>query len=476
MKTVLHWFRRDLRITDNTALREAARQAEQVVPVYVASDWRGTHGWTGANRQGFLCGSLASLQQNLASIGGSLVIRRGEAVGALLQLAQETGAEAIFTNTDPDPFGRAVEKKLAAASAQAGLAWCSFHDVSVQAPDAVRTQAGGMFRVYTPYNRAWQALDRPTPHGRLRRLSGPTGVRSLPVPSLADWGLGPAGRIPGPGERAARERLTAFLRDGIAGYGVKRDTPAGQTTSRLSQDLRWGLISPREAVARTLQARDQAETAAARKSAQTFLNELVWREFYLAILWHHPGLLDADFNPEYAQVIWDQPGEQMERWKAGETGFPIVDAAMRQLAATGFMHNRARMITAMFLTKDLHVHWRAGEQWFMQQLVDGEIASNNGGWQWSAGTGADAAPYFRIQNPWTQSQRFDSEGEYIQEWVPELRGIAPARLHEPPRNGLALGKGYPLPMVDHRREREETLRRFKEGRANGRNPLTSATA
>ncbi len=200
--------------------------------------------------------------------------------------------------------------------------------------------------------------------------------------------------------------------------------------------------------------------ATARSNAQKYLGELIWREFYMAVLWHFPNVLEAEFNPKHRGMSWPGKKEHFERWCEGQTGFPIVDAAMRQLNETGFMHNRARMIVAMFLTKDLHLDWRLGESYFMQQLTDGEIASNNGGWQWSAGTGADAAPYFRIQNPWSQTGRFDADGEYIKRWVPELRDVAPEKFQEAPKSG-SIARGYPFPIVDHSEAREKTLQLFK---------------
>jgi deoxyribodipyrimidine photo-lyase len=209
---------------------------------------------------------------------------------------------------------------------------------------------------------------------------------------------------------------------------------------------------------------DEARDANVRRAAQTFINELAWREFYMQILWHFPEVLYQEFNPDYRGLPWDHDEARFRRWCDGETGFPIVDAGMRQLNATGFMHNRVRMIVSMFLTKDLHIDWRWGERYFMQRLLDGEIASNNGGWQWSAGTGADAAPYFRIQNPWSQTKRFDPQGTYIKEWVPELRDADPKQLQSPPDGLFPLARTYPLPMVDHSEERQRTLEVFKKHR------------
>ena len=248
-------------------------------------------------------------------------------------------------------------------------------------------------------------------------------------------------------------------------YGSTRDTPSLQGTSRISQDLRFGLISIRTIHAEVMKSRAAAK-AAERVGIDIYLKELAWREFYFAILHHFPNVLAEEFNPDWRGLPWDAPNAHFEAWKNGRTGFPIVDAGMRELLATGFMHNRVRMITAMFLTKDLHIDWRLGESYFMQHLLDGEIASNNGGWQWSAGTGADAAPYFRIQNPWSQTARYDPQGSYIKRWVPELAAVDPKKFLEAPADGKPLAPGYPLPCVDHKSERERTLAIFKRHREN----------
>ena len=275
-------------------------------------------------------------------------------------------------------------------------------------------------------------------------------------------------RIIEAGEDAARRRLRQFLanKEGIADYAVHRNVLGDDTSSRLSQDLRWGLLSAREICHA---AREFADATAAESQghAEKFLAEIAWRDFYMQILFHFPVVLDDDFNPATRGLPWrwerDDP-EGFARWCEGRTGFPLVDAGMRQLSGLGFMHNRLRIITSMFLTKDLRFHWREGEAFFMRKLVDGEIANNNGNWQWSAGTGADAAPYFRIQNPWTQSERFDRDGRFIKEWVPELRAVPAERFHSPPAAGTSLAKGYPPPMVDHAAERDRTLEMFKRHR------------
>ena len=467
MQRALHWFRRDLRLTDNPALASASREAGCVIPVYVQSEWKLAHRWTGANRQQFLCGCLASLEAGLLTIGGRLVVRQGDPVAELERLAAETKAEAIFFNRDPDPHGRETERRLAAMAAGRGIALRDFKDVCVHERDEVLTGTGDPFRVFTPYAKAWHKVPRPSLSPRPKRLTTPSEIASLPLPSLDTWDLsGDAWQIPEPGEKAARKRLERFLTDGLSGYGAAQNIPSGKSTSRLSQDLRFGLLSIRE-IFDAVEKRAGELPAAGRDSAAKFSGELIWREFYMQVLWHFPEVLEHEFNPKFRGMRWPGKKQHFDLWVSGMTGFPIVDAAMRELDRTGFMHNRARMIAAMFLTKDLHLDWRPGEAFFMRKLTDGEIASNNGGWQWSAGTGADAAPYFRIQNPWTQTRRFDPDGTYIKTWIPELRDVATEKFFAPPAQGSTLAKGYPRPIVNHAEARNATLDFFAAHRAAG---------
>jgi deoxyribodipyrimidine photo-lyase len=462
---VIHWFRRDLRITDNTALLAACKEGKEVVPVYIASDWKGTHRWTGPARQEFLCGCLDSLSENISAIGGRLVIRRGRADKELEKLAVETKADAIYFNRDPDPFGRQMERRVEEMALRLGLKVHVFKDAAIHERDEILTSSGSPYRVFTPYARTWMLAAKPVVQPPLHRLSTPLGIKSLHLPTLEDWGLKSGAKIPETGEKAARKRLSGFLRGPLLIYGANRDIPCGRNTSSLSADLRHGTLSIREIHAKCVDLAKEV-TAAERKSIFTFVNELIWREFYMQILWHFPEVLEYEFNPKHRNLKWRKAGADFQRWCDGETGFPIVDAGMRQLNATGFMHNRLRMITAMFLTKDLHIDWRHGERYFMQKLVDGEIASNNGGWQWSAGTGADASPYFRIQNPWTQTTRFDPEGEYIKQWVPELRDVDAAKFMKMPGQEARIAKNYPPPVVDHAAERDVTLEIFAQAGSN----------
>ncbi|MGB8168413.1 MAG: deoxyribodipyrimidine photo-lyase [Chthoniobacteraceae bacterium] len=460
MSTALHWFRRDLRLTDNTALTAAVAAYDHVVAVYVVSTWKKEHRWTGAPRQEFLCGSLASLAANLEAKGGRLIVRSGEAHKVLPELARAIGADAIYFNRDPDPFGRGMEQRVTHAAEALGMKVHAHKDVAMHERDEVLTGSGTPFRIFTPYAKAWLKLDKPPALRTITKISTPPQLASDPLPTLATWCLTSDATIIAPGEAAARKRLSRFLDGPIFDYATRRDLPVEEATSRLSQDLRHGTLSIREVYAKCEVVAANA-TATQRRSVQVFINELIWREFYLQVLWHWPEVLDHEFKEEYRGMNWRNEGNAFDRWCAGQTGFPIVDAGMRQLAATGFMHNRVRMIVAMFLTKDLHLDWREGERWFMQRLVDGEIASNNGGWQWSASTGTDAAPYFRIQNPWSQTVRFDPEGAYIKQWVPELRDVPGRKLGEPPTPGLVLARGYPLPMVDHSRERDIALDMYR---------------
>ncbi len=465
MPAVIHWFRRDLRLTDNSALHESVRSGAQVVPVYVLSTWKKAHDWTGPLRQQFLCGCLDSLAKNIEALGSRLIISAGKAVEELEKLVHETGAGAIHFNRDPDPFGKEVERQVEALCARLGIRCCGSKDVVLHEPGEVLTGGGQPYRVFTPYSKNWLALPKMRTLPRVTALGPAAMVDSLPLPTLAHWDLKlpEQAQLLAPGERAARERMKHFIVSGIlAAYGTKRDLPAGQTTSSLSQDLRFGLISIRELYARC-QAH-AAEHPAAAGSVLTYTKELAWREFYMAILHHFPQVLEQDFNETLRQVDWPGTDEAFQAWAGARTGFPIVDAGMRQLLTTGLMHNRVRMIVAMFLTKDLHCHWMRGEQFFHQHLIDAEIGSNNGGWQWSAGTGADAAPYFRIQNPWTQTLRYDPAGEYIKHWLPELREVHAPRFCEAPRDGRPLAAGYPLPIVDHGVERERTLALFAAGK------------
>ncbi len=462
MAPVIHWFRRDLRVADNTSLHHAAATGSPVITVYILSTWKKNHAWTGPNRQKFLCGSLEVLAKSLQKLQGALLIREGDQLKALKSLVSESGANAIYLNRVPDPFGRKQEEKLAKLCQDLEIDCHMFDDVALHHPDEIRTQTDTPYKVFTPYSKKWLSCEKPKVLPTPKKLNSPKDLDSLDLPTLAHWSLQDSeAEIPQPGEANANKRMKEALSKSIPSYSKNRDIPSAEATSRLSQDLRHGTLSIRTLYANVAEALSNAK-GDQKKSIETYIKELAWREFYFAILYHFPHVLDHEFNEDWKGLPWSNSQKMFDKWKAGETGFPIVDAGMRQLLKTGFIHNRVRMITAMFLTKDLHIDWKRGESHFMQHLTDGEIGSNNGGWQWSAGTGADAAPYFRIQNPWTQTERFDPKGGYIKKWIPELKDVAPKKFQSPPPDGESLAENYPAPCVNHKSEREETIAIFKK--------------
>jgi len=465
MRRVIHWFRRDLRVTDNTALWHASNKGDEIIPVYILSRWKSHHPWTGPNRQEFLCGCLESLSKNLEAVGGRLILRAGAPVQELEKLVRETHAAAIYFNRGTDSYSVKVQQQLEILSEKLQIEVFGYKDTTIFEPNEVLTKEGHPFRVFTPFAKEWHQQEKPSLSPKIRTLLTPSTVSSLPLPTLDFWGLSSEAKIIASGEKAAQKRLANFLKDAMPAYREKRNLPGEQTTSRLSQDLRFGTLSPRQVFFSCLESSKEVSYAI-RQSVNSYVNELVWREFYMQILAHFPTVLDRDFSDQFHALQWDENDSGFQRWCEGCTGFPIVDAGMRELNATGFMHNRVRMIVAMFLTKDLHIHWRKGEQYFIQKLVDGDVAANNGGWQWCAGTGADAAPYFRIQNPWNQTKSYDPCGQYIKRWVPELRDVDPTRFTHPAADRLA--KDYPMPLVDHAKERLETLERFNRVRQGRR--------
>ena len=469
-RTAIHWFRRDLRLSDNTALHHASLASEQVVPVYLLSGWQNNHAWTGPGRQKFLCGCLESLAKNLQTREGRLIIRSASPSqpDALEQLVRDTRAEAVFFNRDPDPFGREMEKAVRERCRSLGVEVHDHKDVVLHEPGEILTGSGTPYRVYTPYSNRWFDAPKTKALPRPKHFHTPADIFSNDLPDLSHWGLDGAANdidLLKPGERAARERLRKAVDGPLLAYEQERNLPAADVSSRLGADLRYGTISVREVFHAVQTAANEADTSIGRSSLHTFQKQLAWREFFMAILSHFPDVLEHEFNEKWRGLPWANPdnNDALTRWQEGRTGFPIVDAGMRQLVKTGFMHNRVRMITAMFLTKDLHIDWRHGERFFLQHLIDGEIANNNGGWQWSAGTGADAAPYFRIQNPWTQSARHDPDGEYIRAWVPELADVDAKKFAAPPSDsGTPIADDYPTPIVDHKTAREETLEMFRK--------------
>ncbi len=470
---VMHWFRRDLRLIDNTGLAAAAAASDgDVLPVFVIDPALTNGRDVSPARLDFMFGCLRELDAHLRQRGNRLVIRRGDPATVLPHLARETGATRVYFNRDYTPLARRRDARVGAALRNAGIEMSAQRDAYIREPGDVLSGSGTPYTVYTPFKRAWLALPKDW-------IAASQAPKLRPCPELASAPL-PDSRpdsaaLPPPGERPAVARLRQFARaGGLEAYADQRDALGAEGTSRLSAHLRFGALSPRQAAQAALDAGDS-------KCAQTFLSELIWREFYAHVLYHFPHADQANFNHAYDPLAWgsDDPGEdgrRFEAWKRGETGYPIVDAAMRQLAATGWMHNRARMITASFLTKDLHLDWRLGESFFMRSLIDGDPASNNGGWQWAAGTGTDAQPWFRVFNPTLQGRRFDPDGAYVRRWVPELTEFDAADIHAPwEASPLAqraadciIGERYPAPIVDHAIQRTEILRRFSALKSSAR--------
>ncbi|MCU0520934.1 MAG: DNA photolyase family protein [Anaerolineae bacterium] len=468
MRTTIWWVRRDLRLEDNQALSAALKGGARVVPVFVLDQALLASPYVGDKRLTFLLDGLRSLDADLRARGSSLVVRQGDPALVLPTLMAEARAEAVVAERDVSPYATRRDARVAAA-----VPLHLVEGLSVHPPEAVRKADGGPYSVFTPYSRAWKALPLPDAGELLpapERLPALPDLASLPMPDAPQV---PVERTYVAGEAEAERRLLAFVDDLIYGYGRGRDRMDLEATSGLSPYLRFGMISARRVVVLALAARESAPGAEAWDGAQTWLDELIWREFYISILSNYPEVRRHSFREAYRDLQWANDPDDYAAWQEGRTGYPIVDAAMRQLGATGWMHNRARMIVASFLTKDLLVDWRWGERHFMQHLIDGDPAANNGGWQWSAGTGTDAAPYFRIFSPVSQGQKHDPEGTYVRRWVPELRGVAAGAIHQPwvlPAEdqrtaGCLIGVDYPAPIVDRKMARERTLAAYAAARS-----------
>jgi deoxyribodipyrimidine photo-lyase len=471
----LVWFRRDLRVDDHAALHHALLSSRRVFGVFVF-DTDILAGLPADDRRvQFLLDSVRELDARLRDMGGYLIVRHGRAAQVIPELAAGLDAESVFANRDYEPQAHARDRAVQDALRAAGRSLQTFKDQVMFEQDEVLTLAGGAYSVFTPYKNAWLKRLAREPEALRPFETAPHAAALAPrpadhvLPTLADLGFVPgATPIAHPGTAGAAELLAQFERR-LARYDHDRDYPALDATSHLSIHLRFGTLSVRRLVA-MLQARIADGSGGA--GAPVWLSELIWREFYMMILARHPRVVTHAFKQAFDAVVWDDgPAADalFAAWCAGRTGYPLVDAAMLQLERTGFMHNRLRMVTASFLTKDLGIDWRRGERWFALKLNDYELASNNGGWQWAASTGCDAQPWFRIFNPVTQSRRFDPDGEFIRQYLPQLAGLTGAAIHAPwlarpealEKAGVVLGKDYPLPVVDHEQARARTLARFK---------------
>ena len=435
------WFRRDLRLAAHPALSAAAAGGGPVIPLFVDDP---AFDRAGAPRRAYLREALRSLSD---AMGGALVVRRGDPVDVLPAVADEVGATAVHVSRDYAPYGRRRDAAVIARLRAADVRVVATGSPYAVDPGTVVKADGTPYAVFTPFSRAWAQHDpgRPLPPPDVDWCGAPA-LHSDGPPVVAPPGC----KLPLIGEDAADARWQEFRDGPLDAYRTHRNRPDLPGTSRLSADLRWGIVHPTQLLA------ELGDGAGAR----TFANELAWREFYADVLFHEPESAWHNLNPKLDGLVVDTDRgarARFERWTTGTTGFPIVDAGMRQLLGTGWMHNRVRMIVASFLVKDLHLPWQWGAHHFLAHLIDGDLASNSHGWQWTAGTGTDAAPYFRVFNPATQSARFDPDGAYIRTWVPELASASDRSVHEP---GAQRPDDYPAPMLDHAEERREALARF----------------
>lgn len=455
--TVIHWFRRDLRLTDNTAWQAAQRTGAPVIPLFVLDPALLASRYVGAHRLTFLWDALRALDRDLRAQGRALVIRHGDPAAVISQLAAESGARAVNANRDYSPYARRRDRRVEMALS---VPLHCLDDALLVVPEAISKTDGTPYTVYTPFKKQWFAFPKPIPD-RERVPYKPFSPLPLGrLPELAEYRIMPVQDLPLASETEAQRRLAQFVAGPIFHYGARRNLLAEPGTSVLSPYLRFGLLSVREVYAAAQQALAAAPDETAASSVDTWLSELAWREFYVHILYHFPHVRRGNFRAKYDGLIWRDAPDELDAWKNGLTGYPVVDAGMCQLRQTGWMHNRARMITASFLTRHLLIDWREGERHFMQYLIDGDPAANNGGWQWVAGTGTDAQPYFRIFNPITQGRKFDPVGDYVRRWVPELQAVPEPTIHTPWKMPTP-PTAYPAPIVDHAQARARALVAFE---------------
>ncbi len=467
MRTAIVWFQRDLRLNDNPALYQASQRFEQVIPLYIDAPKEAGLWAPGAASRWWLHHSLAALSDSLSRIGSLLVIRSGDTEAVLRELIGEQGVAAVYWNRRYEPWAEARDQTVTESLSATGIDCRRFHTGLLHRPQDLLNRSGSPYRVFTPF---WhrieaQMFDQPV-LPRVRQLNAPAKpVASLP---LADVALKPAHAWADsiaahwrPGQAAAEAVLQRLVDRAADGYADGRDYPALAVTSRLSPHLHFGEISPGQIVYRL-----QELAAGDASNRQSLIRQLAWRDFAYYLLHHFPKTPEQPMNPRFREFPWRSNTDRfLSRWQRGRTGIPLVDAGMTELWETGWMHNRVRMITASFLTKNLGIHWLHGARWFWDTLVDADLANNTLGWQWVAGCGADAAPYFRIFNPVTQARKFDAEGRYVRRWLPQLAGLPNRYLHSPweapsdvlEATGIELGSAYPMPLVDLGQSRKAAL-------------------
>ena len=464
---VIHWFRRDLRLSDNLALQAAIETGQPVIPLFILDPAIIESERAGTPRLKFMLAALESLDGDLRQRGRTLLVRHGEPLVVLREIVEQTGAQALFFNADYTPYARKRDDAIRDAL---DIPVEIRHDRLLAVPGDIEREKGQPFVVYSPFKRRWRERIQPEPPANYE-LSGdnffaPDNLHNDGVPSLSDLGRDETIDVPDASEHEAQRVLARFVADKLRTYKARRDRIGNaqaepQTaTSFLSPYTRFGMLSPRQ-IMQAAWLSQEADSKDEQKSIDHFVDEVIWHEFYTHILWYFPHVTTQNFNSKYDAVPWRDAPDDLQAWKEGRTGYPVVDAAMRQLTGSGWMHNRARMIVASFLTKDLLIDWREGERFFMEWLIDGDLAANNGGWQWAAGTGTDAQPYFRIFNPILQSKKFDPDGAFIRHWLPELRDVPDKFIHEPWKMPQPPAD-YPEPIVDHAKAREAALAAYGE--------------
>ncbi len=470
------WFRRDLRLSDNPALAAALRAGGPVIPVFIDSPHEKPPWASGAASRWWLHHSLAALDRSLRERGSRLILRSGPFIRCLRQLAGESGAAGVYWNRSYEPEAVASDAAVESDLTSGGLRTVTFNASLLFEPSEVRNSSGGPFRVFTPFWRACLSnLMQPRPPGRPcpalpspRRWPSSLALQQLELTPVHDR-AGSLEQAWEPGEKGALARLEQFIRGALAGYPRGRELPAVQGTSRLSPHLHFGEVSPHAVWHEVKAAVAATDDPKLREAGDAFLRQIGWREFACHILAAFPGSDQEPLRTDFRGFPWRRSARDLRAWQRGQTGYPFVDAGMRELRTTGWMHNRVRMVVASFLTKDLLLPWIDGAKWFWDTLVDADLANNSFGWQWTAGCGADAAPYFRIFNPVGQGERFDPSGDYIRRWVPELAKLPAQWIHKPwhapaavLRNaGIRPGEDYPKPLVDHGEARRRALAAYQ---------------
>jgi deoxyribodipyrimidine photo-lyase len=463
----VHWHRRDFRLADSLGLSRATAD-RPVVGLFVVDE--GIHGYASPVRVAFVLSALSSLREAYRDRGGELLVRRGDPAAIVPDVADRIDADVVTAATDYSNLATRRDETVAAELSAIDADFERHHDGVLVPPGTLTTTDGDPYSVFTYYGRKWhdREHDAPVPAPDPAALSDP-GLDPGAIPTLAELEYQePKPAVPPASPDAAHERLEAFVDGPIYSYAETRDYPAAGGTSRLSANLRFGTVGVRTVYERTAAAMASAEDDAARESVREFQNQLAWRDFYTEQLAHTPSMVAANLTSFEAPIEWENDEHQFEAWTAGETGYPIVDAGMRQLRDEGWLHNRVRMIVASFLTKDLRIDWRWGYGWFRETLLDHDPANDAGGWQWAASTGTDAQPFFRIFNPTSQAEKYDPDGEYVREYVTELADVPTDAIHDWPNLGATerseFAPEYPAPIVDHAEAREAALSMYRSAR------------